>query len=376
MHANDERRSATTCTRGVGRCSRAGIPIRPLCCCRRAKLLEPEKASIREALGRASARAGRASRARREFAKAVSSTRPTTTPTSALALACERTGQRSRARDTRSSLSSFGRTCRTTSRCSSDCRLELCSSIRMTRSCSISTAFCTGGLNRSGRRRHGRGPPRTGSGSPSSRTAPAGRCTGRGAARVGRRAPSRGGRDVGTRHGRGAERARRAVRVRGRWGGPGRRAWPKGSGRGRTGRGCRRRCRGVRSRRHYAKLKDASVLVARGVPLIASNADASFLPRAGRRGQVPAPSSPRSRRQPARRPRLIGKPEAPLLVLALDAAGGGRPLVVGDHLDTDIAGAARLGWDSVLVLTGSQTGGRGASRLGSPRSSWTAWPTW
>jgi len=26
--------------------------------------------------------------------------------------------------------------------------------------------------------------------------------------------------------------------------------------------------------------------------------------------------------------------------------------VVGDRLDTDIAGASRLGWDSALVLTG------------------------
>ena len=26
---------------------------------------------------------------------------------------------------------------------------------------------------------------------------------------------------------------------------------------------------------------------------------------------------------------------------------------MGDRLDTDVAGAARLGWDSVLVLTGS-----------------------
>jgi glycerol-1-phosphatase len=49
---------------------------------------------------------------------------------------------------------------------------------------------------------------------------------------------------------------------------------------------------------------------------------------------------------------VFGKPEPPLFERALASAGGGRPLVVGDRLDTDIAGAARLGWDSALVLTG------------------------
>ncbi len=52
------------------------------------------------------------------------------------------------------------------------------------------------------------------------------------------------------------------------------------------------------------------------------------------------------------RAEVFGKPEAPIMLAALDRAGGGRPLVVGDRLETDIAGAARLGWDSLLVLTG------------------------
>jgi FMN phosphatase YigB (HAD superfamily) len=30
-----------------------------------------------------------------------------------------------------------------------------------------------------------------------------------------------------------------------------------------------------------------------------------------------------------------------------------HPLVVGDRLDTDISGAAAMGWDSLLVLTGA-----------------------
>jgi len=64
----------------------------------RAKLLEPEKASIREALGRALFAAGRAARARREFAKAVQLQPTDDYAHFALALACERTGQRDRAR--------------------------------------------------------------------------------------------------------------------------------------------------------------------------------------------------------------------------------------------------------------------------------------
>ena len=64
----------------------------------RAKLLEPEKASIREALGRALYATGRATPARREFAKAVQLDPADDYAHFALALACERTGQRSRAR--------------------------------------------------------------------------------------------------------------------------------------------------------------------------------------------------------------------------------------------------------------------------------------
>ena len=64
----------------------------------RAKLLEPEKASIREALGRALFMSGRPGRARREFAKVVALHPTDDYGHFALALACERTGQRDRAR--------------------------------------------------------------------------------------------------------------------------------------------------------------------------------------------------------------------------------------------------------------------------------------
>jgi len=63
----------------------------------RARLMEPEKASIREALARALFMSGRITWARREFAKAVQIDPVNDYAHFGLALACERTGQRARA---------------------------------------------------------------------------------------------------------------------------------------------------------------------------------------------------------------------------------------------------------------------------------------
>ena len=63
----------------------------------RARIIEPEKASIREALARALYMSGRTAWARREFAKAVAIDPVNDYAHFGLALACERTGQRTRA---------------------------------------------------------------------------------------------------------------------------------------------------------------------------------------------------------------------------------------------------------------------------------------
>ncbi len=63
----------------------------------RAKLMEPEKASIRETLARALYLAGRNARARREFAKAVQIDPVNDYAHFGLALACSKTGQTTRA---------------------------------------------------------------------------------------------------------------------------------------------------------------------------------------------------------------------------------------------------------------------------------------
>lgn len=63
----------------------------------RAKLIEPEKTSIREALGRALYMTGRTARARQEFAKVVQIDPVNDYAHFGLALSCARTGQTTRA---------------------------------------------------------------------------------------------------------------------------------------------------------------------------------------------------------------------------------------------------------------------------------------
>jgi len=103
----------------------------------------------------------------------------------------------------------------------------------------------------------------------------------------------------------------------------------------------------------YSKLKDASVLVERGIPLVASNADPSFPAPGGESWPGAGALLAAIQTTTGARGEVFGKPEPPLFERALASAGGGRPIVVGDRLDTDIAGAVRLGWDSALVLTGA-----------------------
>lgn len=101
----------------------------------------------------------------------------------------------------------------------------------------------------------------------------------------------------------------------------------------------------------YEKLRRASLLVERGATLVATNADASY-PASD--GDWPGAGALLAAIETTTgtRAEVFGKPEAPIMLAALDRAGGGRPLVIGDRLETDVAAAAGLGWDSLLVLTG------------------------
>jgi HAD superfamily hydrolase (TIGR01450 family) len=104
----------------------------------------------------------------------------------------------------------------------------------------------------------------------------------------------------------------------------------------------------------YAKLRTACVLVQRGAHLVATNPDRSFpavgalWPGAGALLAVITETTGADAE-------VVGKPFAPLYETARARSAATTPLVIGDRLDTDIAGAEALGWDSMLVLTGVST---------------------
>jgi glycerol 3-phosphatase-2 len=102
----------------------------------------------------------------------------------------------------------------------------------------------------------------------------------------------------------------------------------------------------------YAKLRAASLLIGRGARLIATNADASYPAPDGLwpgAGAILAAITTATGAQPL----IVGKPARPLFEAAAEATRATNPLMVGDRLDTDVGGAASMGWDSLLVLSGA-----------------------
>jgi glycerol-1-phosphatase len=102
----------------------------------------------------------------------------------------------------------------------------------------------------------------------------------------------------------------------------------------------------------YPKLRTATLLIQRGARLIATNADPSYPAPDGLwpgAGAILAAVTTATGATPT----VVGKPAAPMFRAAVARTGAERPLVVGDRLDTDIAGAAAMGWDSLLVFTGA-----------------------
>lgn len=102
----------------------------------------------------------------------------------------------------------------------------------------------------------------------------------------------------------------------------------------------------------YAKLRRASILVSEGAALIATNPDVTYPAPGGSAWPGAGALLAAVVAATGATAEVVGKPDSPIFLAALARAGGGRPLVVGDRLDTDIAGADALGWDSLLVMTG------------------------
>jgi HAD superfamily hydrolase (TIGR01450 family) len=101
----------------------------------------------------------------------------------------------------------------------------------------------------------------------------------------------------------------------------------------------------------WGDIMRAAVRIRDGLPWVASNTD----------GTIPTPygTAPGHgvlvdtiRRFADVEPTVAGKPSPPLLEETIHRTGARSPLMVGDRLDTDIAGGAAVGVDTLLVMTG------------------------
>ena len=117
----------------------------------------------------------------------------------------------------------------------------------------------------------------------------------------------------------------------------------------------------------YAKLKTAALLVRAGVPFIGTNPDKSFpTPE----GQAPGAGAILAAIEAASgvSPEIIGKPQ-PTMYRQLLSSLNLRPeqtLVVGDRLETDIAGGQAIGCRTAAVLSGVSTAEMVAAWLPAP----------
>jgi glycerol 3-phosphatase-2 len=101
-------------------------------------------------------------------------------------------------------------------------------------------------------------------------------------------------------------------------------------------------------------LAEAALAIRAGAVWVAANLDPT-LP--SDRGMLPGNGSivAALRTATGAEPQVAGKPAAPLMRDAVERSGAQSPLVVGDRLDTDIAGGCAAGIPTLLVLTGVST---------------------
>ncbi len=101
----------------------------------------------------------------------------------------------------------------------------------------------------------------------------------------------------------------------------------------------------------FFELRDATQAVLAGAEMLAAGRDRTF-PSTG--GMWPGTGAIVAALEYAtdRVAHSIGKPDPQMFNTALDRLGPGPALVVGDRIDSDLAGAAAAGLDGAIVLTG------------------------
>jgi HAD superfamily hydrolase (TIGR01450 family) len=101
----------------------------------------------------------------------------------------------------------------------------------------------------------------------------------------------------------------------------------------------------------YAELRTATRAVLSGAGMVAGGRDRTFPADGG-----PCPGSgafvAALEYATGQSARSVGKPDPQMFRTAQDRLGPGRPLVIGDRLDSDLAGATAAGLDGAIVLTG------------------------
>jgi ribonucleotide monophosphatase NagD (HAD superfamily) len=104
----------------------------------------------------------------------------------------------------------------------------------------------------------------------------------------------------------------------------------------------------------YEDLKNAALAARRGADFLATGRDPTYPMPDGLwpgTGAILVAVEAASGRTAS----IVGKPEPQLFFTALDRLGDGNTLVIGDRLDSDVAGAAKAHLDAALVLTGETT---------------------
>jgi len=101
----------------------------------------------------------------------------------------------------------------------------------------------------------------------------------------------------------------------------------------------------------YEDLREAVLALARGADFLATGREPTYpMPDGAWPGQGAILAAVEY--ASGKTAKIVGKPEPQLFLTALDRLGEGRTLVVGDSLESDIAGAAKARLDAALVLSG------------------------